>query len=238
MNFPRQKVRRSSHSSRRASGGFTLVELLVVIAIIAVLATLVTMMASKMRSSASSAVCVTKMRQVGSAVLAYAQEHSGRLPMSPSYGALFVGQGAYYNRDDRRLQKYIGEYTGARESDTWSTSAKLMTFDPSFSWPALVSKGQPGAPSVILNDKVKYSIEGTEKVLNPWQGDKPGGTGSYIGRMVENILEPGKSQAFIEVDQKNTTAGWKSMCPPEPIHGNYRNALFFDWHVDRVPVNP
>ena len=55
--------------------------------------------------------------------------------------------------------------------------------------------------------------------------------------MLDQIEEPAKAQAFIEVDQKNTNAGWKSACPPGPIHGNYRNALYFDWHVGREPAD-
>ena len=100
-------------TNMRRGAAFTLIELLVVIAIIAILASALMMVLANMRRSASSAVCVTKMRQIGSTLAMYAQEHNGRLPTSPSYGTLFVGQGPWYNRDDRRLQKHIGEYLGA-----------------------------------------------------------------------------------------------------------------------------
>lgn len=215
--------------------GFSLVEVLVVIVIIAILASALMMILGNMRRSASSAVCVTNMRQIGSTLVMYAQEHNGRLPTSSSYGTLFVGQGPWYNRDDRRLQKHIGEYLGAEESDTWSTQGAQMTFDPSFAWPALIANCKPGASSVLLNTSVKFQSGDTVSNLSPWSGVKPDG-GSYTGRLLDNIVDRGKAQAFIEVDQKNTNAGWKSLQPAEPVHGSYRNALYFDWHIERVPV--
>jgi prepilin-type N-terminal cleavage/methylation domain-containing protein/prepilin-type processing-associated H-X9-DG protein len=224
----------SIRKHRRVSG-FTLTEVLVVLLIIAVLASLLLVVISKMRRSASSAVCVTKMRQIGSVLVAYAQEHNGRLPTSAKYGTLFVGQGPWYNRDDRRLQNHIGEYIGAEESTTWSTQGTKMTFHPAFAWPAHIANGKPGASSVLLNTSVKYLDAGTVSNLSPWSGVKPNG-GAYVGRMVDNIENPARARVFIEVDQQNTNAGWKNLVPAEPIHGEYRNCLFFDWHVEPVPT--
>lgn len=237
MNLSRSSFHCASRRARRAPSGFSLTEILVVIVIIAVLAAVSMMAISNMKRSASSAVCATKMRQIGSTLIMYAQEHNGRLPTSPSYGTLFVGQGPWYNRDNRRLQNHIGQYLGAPESTTWSTQGAQMTFDPSFAWPELLSKGKPGASSVLLNTSVKYLNAGTESNLSPWSGTKVDG-GSHVGRMIDNIVDPGRAQVFVEVDQKNTNAGWKSLQPPGPIHGKYRNTLYFDWHVERVPAKP
>lgn len=237
MNMSLQNPRFILRRPGRTRAGFTLTEILVVIVIIAVLASVMLMVISNMRRSASSAVCVTKMRQIASTLVMYAQEHNGRLPTSASYGTLFVGQGPWYNRDDRRLQNHIGEYLGAPESNTWSTQGAQMTFDPSFAWPALLAEGKPGASSVLLNTSVKYRSGDTVSTLSPWSGTKPSG-GSYAGRMIENIVDPRSAQVFVEVDQKNTNAGWKALQPPGPIHGKYRNCLYFDWHVDRLPITP
>lgn len=234
MNPSLVKTLPGGRKSRRAPG-FSLTEVLVVIAIIAILASALMMVLANMRRSASSAVCVTKMRQIGSTLAMYAQEHNGRLPTSPSYGTLFVGQGPWYNRDDRRLQKHLGEYLGADESRTWSTQGAQMTFDSSFAWPALIANCKSGASSVLLNTSVKYRNGDTVSNVSPWSGIKPDG-GSFIGRLLDNIVDQGKARVFIEVDQKNTNAGWKNLQPSEPIHGNYRNALYFDWHIERLSV--
>ena len=63
-----------------ASKGFTLTEVLVVITIILVLAFLSTLGVSKLRSAARGANCVSNLRQIGAAMISYAQERNGQLP--------------------------------------------------------------------------------------------------------------------------------------------------------------
>jgi len=237
MNPSQQQLQGKTRIRRLARSGFSLTEILVVILIIVVLAGVTLIVVSKVRRSASSAVCVTKMRQIGSTLAMYAQENNGRLPTSGSYGTLFGGQGPWYNRDNRRLQNHLREYLGAPESSTWSTQGAQMTFDASFAWPALLSYGQTGAASVLLNTSVEYRTGETLSKISPWSGTKPDG-GAFVGRFLDRIENPTRTRVFVEVDQQNTTAGWRNLQPTEPIHGTYRNCLYFDWHVDRLPVNP
>jgi prepilin-type processing-associated H-X9-DG protein/prepilin-type N-terminal cleavage/methylation domain-containing protein len=60
--------------------GLTLIEILVVITIIVVIAALSTLGFSRVRSAARGANCVSNLRQVGGAMLAYAVDNSGQLP--------------------------------------------------------------------------------------------------------------------------------------------------------------
>jgi prepilin-type N-terminal cleavage/methylation domain-containing protein len=76
---------------RRMRSGFTLVETLVVITIITVLAMVAFSAAKHLHRSASSAVCVSKTSQIGSAILIDSQDRGGRLPASPIYGILHTG---------------------------------------------------------------------------------------------------------------------------------------------------
>ena len=62
------------------SSGFTLIELLVVIAIIAVLAGIIFPVFSSAREGARKATCLSNLRQIGTAALAYAQDHDEVLP--------------------------------------------------------------------------------------------------------------------------------------------------------------
>ncbi|TVR50074.1 MAG: prepilin-type N-terminal cleavage/methylation domain-containing protein [Puniceicoccaceae bacterium] len=74
------------HPSPRGSSGFTLIELLTVIAIIGILAAILIPTVAAVRESARAAQCVSNLRQIGMAVIAYANENQDRLPTIRSTG--------------------------------------------------------------------------------------------------------------------------------------------------------
>ncbi len=80
-NFsPNRRNARRRRPDCRASAGFTLIEMLVVIAIIALLATLISSGVSKALLTARRTQCLSNMRQIGLGVITYATENRGRLP--------------------------------------------------------------------------------------------------------------------------------------------------------------
>lgn len=66
--------------------GFTLIELLVVIAIIAILAAIIFPVFTKAREKAKQASCLSNLKQIGLAVLQYAQDYDGISPGNGSAG--------------------------------------------------------------------------------------------------------------------------------------------------------
>jgi prepilin-type N-terminal cleavage/methylation domain-containing protein/prepilin-type processing-associated H-X9-DG protein len=67
-------------TSRRRRGGFTLIELLVVIAIIAILAAILFPVFAKAREKARQASCQSNLKQLGVAILSYAQDFDESYP--------------------------------------------------------------------------------------------------------------------------------------------------------------
>ena len=70
----------------RRARGFTLIELLVVIAIIAILAAILFPVFARTREKATSISCASNLKQLGTALIAYAGDYDGALPCGFPYG--------------------------------------------------------------------------------------------------------------------------------------------------------
>ncbi|MFQ6131990.1 MAG: DUF1559 domain-containing protein [Armatimonadota bacterium] len=83
--------------------GFTLIELLVVIAIIAILAAILFPVFSRAREKARQASCASNMKQLGLALIMYADDYDEMLP--PRY--YDAGGGVFLHWDKDYVQPYI-----------------------------------------------------------------------------------------------------------------------------------
>ena len=89
----------SSRTSLLRRNGFTIVEMIVGIAVIAILAVLLLPAVGGLRASAKSAVCINNLRQLGSGLILYAQEHDNKLPQ------------AWYKGNDGFLWYWSADFT-------------------------------------------------------------------------------------------------------------------------------
>ncbi|MCD5401393.1 DUF1559 domain-containing protein [candidate division NPL-UPA2 bacterium] len=89
----------------RHKGGFTLIELLVVIAIIAILAAMLLPVLARAREKARQAVCMSNLKQIGTAFHMYRQDNEGRLPAPDGH---FFGYGTWFPLWPDSIAPYIG----------------------------------------------------------------------------------------------------------------------------------
>ena len=225
MNFHgRQKI------PRRAA--FTLIELLTVISIIAILAGLLYAAVAPARKSGDRTKCLANLRQVGAAIGTFIADHEGQLP-----GPLWANQSCWYSeKDTATLGNQLAAYMGL----TLDFEKRKMDVMVCPSW-------QRGAPyrddeSFLLNMEV--TVNGA--VVNPWGdadlGETDPGTdpsSPAVPKVLARLSDAPLSRVWAMQDFDLQSIAKKK--PPGiaamPVHGDKRNALFFDFHVESVALD-
>jgi len=160
-------------ASRR---GFTLIELLVVIAIIAILAAILFPVFAKAREKARQTSCLSNLKQLGLAVMQYAQDNDETLPMGAFYSADWMLEYAWdYTVDWNTMASTlgaIGPYTKNTQIGLCPSARNLESYGRPYSGYAInatylcpvgagsgAGLGAIGSPSetVLLADSAYYS---------------------------------------------------------------------------------
>jgi prepilin-type N-terminal cleavage/methylation domain-containing protein/prepilin-type processing-associated H-X9-DG protein len=140
----------ASSSRRRARSGFTLIELLVVIAIIAILAAILFPVFAQARSKARQAMCLSNMKQLGTAFMMYIQDYDETFPPT-DYDMPVIGRITWPTLVDPYVKASIEKPVGAlepknqRKSVFVCPSVDQPTPDPA--WEAL--NGSPGSRPLL-----------------------------------------------------------------------------------------
>lgn len=195
--------RNTSLSCRRASLGFTLVELLVVLAIIAVLVGLLLPAVQSVRESARSLQCKNNMRQIGIATHNYVSAH-GWVPPSfcTTKHQIREGLGHSWSAQARLLPMLEQENAAVRielDKDWHDQVESGVTYWQS---PIYLCPAEPNQQIRYKNDRpyvapISYAFNaGTWQVLEP--NTLKGGDGTFIvnGRIRASHITDGMSNTF------------------------------------------
>ncbi len=208
------------HPNIRRPGGFTLVELLVVITIIVVLAGVTFFGASTFLKRAAAVKDMSNMRNLWSSVILYAGDNNDSLP-----GPLTKGQKAIYGlKTTGRINYFLAPYLGYTEPKV----DDFLEAMASTSWQKTDATRR--APCYLLRLDVPTGT-GTE-TIKPW-GDKNVTPNPQPMKLaaVSSKINPSRTWAMTDVDQLHPDVGdatWKSDVPAAMSHGSYRLAIYFD----------
>lgn len=220
-------------SARRKA--FTLIELLVVIVIIAILAALSFSVSGTVRKTTDRTKCLANMRSIGGAISAHLGDSGGVLP-----GPLWTWQSCWYDdKDFGSLGTILAPYLGQAAISEKQKMEVLVC-------PAW----QRGAPyrddqSWLMNTEVM--VNGT--AINPWgdadialenEGEPTGNPNApdEPKRMLQlTDISLVRVWAIQDLDAKSPVRKVPRGIAAKPVHGDKRNALFFDFHAESVPLN-
>jgi prepilin-type N-terminal cleavage/methylation domain-containing protein len=216
---------------RSHSGGFTLVELLIVIGIIALLVSILLPAANRAREMSRRTVCLSNIRQLTAAWLMYAGEHQGRL--CNLLGNPNWGEGAFPLPDP---QAYVPPQTFIPQGQLWPYLKELRVYvcpddpqevhpDPANHAAISVVPGGTGC-SYALN-----SLLGGVGTSAGWNGaTAPAPYTSYHAYTLGQIRYPGHTHVFIE----NGTLWGGGSGVPQLIYPKMTEGIFYArFHLNR-----
>jgi prepilin-type N-terminal cleavage/methylation domain-containing protein len=208
----------------KSRGGFTLVELLVVIGVIAVLASLSLAVLSQVGAASDQSKAISNMRQIGAGINLFAADNDGRLP-----GPLWPGQLAQFDpARSGRLVRELAPYLGIPTP----TAPKV---EPLFVPPAYRKVVSPVFLDSARTYVVNMSIREGDKTIIPWGNlASPPST-----QPLKLAAIPPQAWGFSDADglhPRVAGTSWTGNTPPKPIHSPKRLAWFFNGSVSPVDI--
>lgn len=184
-----------SWSDRPSQGepGFTLVELLCTLAILALLAALLFPVLSQARESARQVTCLSNSRQIGMAMLLYAQDCDERLtPYFDHVEGDRCGSGLRYGGASRYWPQLLSVYIGPIRHTGGSSGQALIGDLPSvFVCP--LQSGKIAAAPWHLGNISSYGV--SDHLVNWWT---PTYCGGFVPRTLGEVEAPAECVMFAE----------------------------------------
>lgn len=237
--FPPLSINTKRPILRDRKRGFTLIELLVVIAIIGILAGIAFPVFQRARRAADRAATTNSLRQIGTAINLYANDYNGRLP-----GPLWTYNFSWYHTGDTATLGYqLWSYLNIPQPTAKKKVASILTNPANTRY-----RQDADSPVYGLRDSVPDAANPAEagypevkKIFGQRSGydpDDPDKQPKNLSLLADYPLS--RVWMMRDIDQKNVSTSqsrWPEL-PPDPVLGNVRMTLFFDWHVAPVSVIP
>jgi prepilin-type N-terminal cleavage/methylation domain-containing protein len=216
----------------RRSGAFTLIELLVVIVVIAVLAAIALPVFGMVQKSGYRTKCASNLRQVGTGIASYSGDHDGYLP-----GPLWEFQSCWYHDGDYgTLATLLAPYWGLA-LDSEKRKAEVMVC------PAWQKRAPYAEDSLFV---VNTSVKLGDSVVNPWgdgdlldsEGETSSNSDAVHAKKLVALTDAGlpRTWAMQDLDSLTPLPNVPKGIAPEPVHGDIRNTLYFDFHIEPMRV--
>jgi prepilin-type N-terminal cleavage/methylation domain-containing protein len=192
-----------------ARAGFTLIELLVVVAIIAILAALLFPVFAQAREKGRQTYCLSNLRQMGTAMLLYTEDHDGYFP-------------PVISRSGRR--PISQEVTWIHFIEPYLKSRSVFS-DPSSGRPAEPLQNYGYAPTMATMGSDSIPL-----IVDPWGMAMWEGIGGYNGSPLGHYREDSQSHSLAYIARPTETIlvcdhnhfewGWTGRDPryPSPRH--------------------
>jgi len=214
------------------SGAFTLIELIVVIVVIAIVAVIALPVSGMVLNSGYRTKCASNLRQVGTAIASYSADHDGYLP-----GPLWRFQSCWYHDGDYgALGTLLAPYLGLT-LDSEIRRADVMVCP---AW----QKGAPYAEEVLFVANMDVSLGST--TVNPWgdgdlldaEGETNDNSNAVHAKKIVSLTDAGLSRtwALQDLDSLTPLPNVPKGIATKPVHGDTRNTLYFDFHVEPMRV--
>ena len=219
--------------SRRVPGGFTLLELLVVVAIIGILVGMMLPALGTARNAAHSAVCKSNLRQLGIAMHLYIEDHGGHcMPIHNTdkdywFGWRESSSSRVFDRTKGYLYPYLEVTRAVEQCPSFEMAerfdGKLVGYAYNYR-EAITLAGKTynkGLDATVMYNTIRSPSELVVLIDGARVSD--GGAAYYTpkGYVEENY--------YLQVPALG--------CSYETVHFRHNgraNALFADWHVDEL----
>jgi prepilin-type processing-associated H-X9-DG protein len=206
----------------------------VVIAIISILSAILLPALSNAKKRAHRAVCISNLKQIGIALQNYIDDHEDYLP-----GPVWSTAKADYDKNASwELVYHLATYFSSPEPSGQNVLCKVFVC-PGY------ERYAPGAYGGLSGRKIWFLNDDVDP--NPLNRIRPFGYPDPESKPIlytsfDQNAPPSSVFALMDLDQyipqlqalPPPGPPWWFDTPTQPVHGNVRNQLFFDWHVESV----